>query len=115
MDFITSDRTLAVGDLVIHRYTNNHLIHRIINIERRYLDKYSINYNKFQGSKIGDEWNPMVTIVQVGSFNMGASDKPKKLKKTMDASYVTKVTFQMMEDHLNRLEKMFDDLSRKDP
>lgn len=117
MDLITSDRTLEVGDLVIHRYTNNHLIHRITKIERRYVDQYNLRFYQTKGAQLGDEYNPIVTIVQVGSFNMSLNpaEKVKKLKKALDAAYIIKLTPKMMEDHLHRIEKMFEELSRNEP
>jgi|WetSurMetagenome_2_1015567.scaffolds.fasta_scaffold293949_2 hypothetical protein len=112
MSFIDSDPTLVVGDFVFHGYGKNELLWKIIEIERRYLTKDDLKYGVYKDGKVGDEYNPIVTIESVANFSikMDLKKKSPKLKKELDAGYLKKVDPKLIEEHIQRLNKIISDL-----
>jgi hypothetical protein len=100
-----------VGDLVWSKYHKNEIVYRITKIERRFIadewDKRA-HSSVFPGCEIGDEYNPMVDIEAVADFSVKA-DPAKKLRKSsrsLDVSWVTKVTPEHIEAHIRRLNDL---------
>lgn len=112
MDFISSDRTLKVGDYVFNNYSKNELLWRVTKIERRFLTKDDLRYGVYKNGSVGDEYNPYVEIEAVADFSIKADSKKKMRKQTkgLDAAYLTKVEPQVIQDHLSKLKKMVADL-----
>lgn len=112
MDFISSDRTLKVGDYVFNNYSKNELLWRVTKIERRFLLKDDLKYQAYKSGKVGDEYNPYVVIEAVADLS-SKHDSNKKLRKTvkgLDAAWVSKVDPPKLQDHINRLQKLMADL-----
>jgi len=106
-DFITSDRTLQVGDIVLSTYNKSTLLYRITDIERRFLCAYDLKYDVYKNANVGDEFNPIVTIESVASLNVTPSSKKlRKVKQELDAEYLIKVTPQYIEAYIKRLQTL---------
>ena len=106
-DFITSDRTLKVGDLVFSNYHKGQLLFKITEIQRRFIDSSMLQYNCYQGGSVGDEHNPEVTIESVA--DLGITVPKKKFRKTvkcLDASWVVKVEPEHISAHIKRLNEI---------
>lgn len=105
MSFINSDPTLAVGDLVFQGYTKNNFLYKITNIERRFLTKDDLRYGVYKDGKVGDEYDPIVTIQVVADLDLKAKAgiKLRKNIKELDAAYLIKVKPSVLEDYKNRL------------
>lgn len=112
MNFINSDPTLAVGDFVFHNYSKNELLWRITKIERRFLTKDDLRYSVYENGKVGDEYNPYVSIESVADFSIktNVAKTMRKTKKGFDAAYLVKVDPKLIQDHIQRLKKMVVDL-----
>lgn len=108
MDFIHSDRSLKVGDLVFQGYTKNNLLYKIIKIERRFLEEDDLRYGVYANGKVGDEYDPLVTIRVVADLDLKTKSTAKLRKNTkeLDAAYLTKVDPKFLEDYKNRLTKI---------
>lgn len=111
MDFISSDRTLKVGDYVFNNYSKNELLWRVTEIERRFLSKDDLRYQAYKGGKVGDEYNPYVVIEAVADFSIKANSKKKMRKqvKGLDAAYLVKVEPGVIQEHINRLNQILSD------
>lgn len=112
MSFIDSDPTLAVGDFVFHNYSKNELLWKVTKIERRFLDQDDLRYGVYKDGKVGDEYNPIVTIESVADFSIktGLKKKMRKQKKEFDAAYLVKVDPKLIQDHVQRLKQLVVDL-----
>lgn len=112
MKLINSDPTLAVGDFVFHNYSKNEFLWKIVHIERRYITKEDLRYSTLEDGKLGDEYDPLITIESVANFSITAdvSNKIRKQKKILDASYLTKADPKLIEKHAHRLQKIISDL-----
>ena len=110
MDFITSDKSLQVGDLVFNGYSKNNYLYKVTQITRRFLTKEDLRYNAYQGGQVGDEYNPYVTIEAVADLDLKANPKAKLRKnvKGLDASYLTKVDPNFLQEYKDRLLKVID-------
>lgn len=110
MDFINSDRTLKVGDLVFSNYHKGEILFRIINITRRYLTQYHMLYDVYKDAQIGDEYTPLMTIEVVADLSLFANLN-KKLRKNanvLDASYLRRVDPVQIQEHIKRLNQLLD-------
>lgn len=107
-DFITSDRSLKVGDLVFSNYHKGQLLFKITKIEKRFLDASMLHYGCYQGGSVGDEYNPYVTIESVA--NLGITPDPKKkFRKTvkgLDAAWITRAEPEHISAHIKRLNEI---------
>jgi hypothetical protein len=112
MSYIDSDPTLAVGDFVFHTYSKNELLWKITKIERRFLTKDDLKYSVYENGKVGDEYNPYVSIESVADFSIKANVKKKmrKTKKGFDAAYLVKVDPKLIQEHVQRLKQLVVDL-----
>lgn len=110
MDFITSDKSLKVGDLVFNGYSKNNFLYKITKIERRFLTQDDLRYNAYKGGQVGDEYNPYVTIEAVADLDLKTKPDTKLRKnvKGLDASYLTKVSPEFLQDYKDRLLKVID-------
>src|SRR6478609_2717142 len=108
MSFINSDPTLAVGDLVFNNYSKNEFLWKITNIERRYLDVDDLRYGVYKNGKVGDEYNPLVTIEVVANFSIKAdlTKKLRKQEKILDAAYLSKADPNFIQNHINKLNQI---------
>jgi hypothetical protein len=110
-NFITSDRSLQAGDIVLSTYNKSTLIFRITDIERRFLEADDLKYHTYKNANIGDEYNPIVTIESVGSLDaIPSKKKVRKVTKFLDASYLIKVTPQYIEAYIKRLDALMVEL-----
>jgi len=111
-DYITSDRTLQVGDIVISTYNKSTLLYRITNIERRFLEAFDMQYSDtYEDATIGDEYNPIVTIESVANLDAKPSNKKlRKIKQELDADYLVKITPQYMETYIKRMKALVKEL-----
>jgi hypothetical protein len=108
MDFINSDRTLKVGDLVFSNYHKGDLLFKITKIERRFLNKDDLYYDVYKNGKVGDEYNPAVTIESVANLGLRA-DRKKKFRKTtmnLDALYVVKADPSLIDEQIKTLQSI---------
>ena len=106
-NFITSDRTLQVGDIVLSSYKKSSYLCKIIHIERRFLDAYDLKYDVYKNANVGDEFNPIVTIESVASLDVTPSSKKlRKVKQELDAEYLINVTPQYIEAYVKRLQAL---------
>lgn len=110
MDFISSDRTLKVGDYVFNNYSKNTILWKVTKIERRFLNQSDLKSSVYAGGQVGDEWNPYVVIEAVADFGVHTSGKKlRKQVKGFDAAWVTKVDPKVFQDHIDRLKKLVSD------
>src|ERR1700677_3683500 len=110
-DFITHDRSLRVGDIVISTYHKSNVFFRITHIERRFLDASSLRYDTYKEANIGDEYNSAATIESVASYNIiPSAKKPRKISKYLDASWLIKVSPQDIDAYINRLQYLVNEL-----
>lgn len=107
-DFIDSDRTLKVGDLVLSNYTKNDLLFKITKIERRFLEKDDLSYGVYKNGKVGDEYNPLATIESVANlgFRVDRSKKLRKATKILDAAYLVKVNPDLINEQIQVLQSI---------
>lgn len=108
MDFITSDRTLQIGDLVFSTYHKGELLFKISKIERRFLTADLLKYSPYSKGQVGDEYNPLVTIESVANLSVryDASKKFRKHVKTLDATYLIKVDPEYIKAYIKRLHEL---------
>lgn len=108
MDFITSDRTLQVGDLVFSSYHKKDLLFKITKIERRFLTLDLLRYNVYSKGQVGDEYNPIVVIKSIANLSI-KYDSKKKFRPTtasIDASYLKIVTPEHIQAYIKRLHEI---------
>jgi hypothetical protein len=105
MSLINSDKSLKVGDLVFQSYTKNNFLYKITNIEQRFLTKEDLRYGVYKDRKIGDEFNPIITIQVVADLDLKVKPgtKLRKNTKELDAAYLTKVDLNILQTYINRL------------
>lgn len=112
MDFITSDRTLKVGDLVFSRYHSGEFLYKVLSFERRFLTKDDLRYSTYKNGKEGDEYNSLVKIEAVANLSITA-DPNKKLRKnikSLDTAWVTKVDPKHIEAHIKKLNDLLSEM-----
>jgi len=111
MDFISSDRTLKVGDYVFNNYSKNNYLWKITDIQRRFLSQSDLRSQVYAGGQVGDEWNPYVVIEAVADFGIHVTGKKlRKQVKGLDAAWVSKADPKVFKDHLDRLKTLVSDL-----
>jgi len=106
MDFINSDRTLKVGDLVFSNYHKGDLLFKVTKIERRFLVKDDLRYGAYKDGKVGDEYDPLTTIESVANlgFRVDRSKKFRKTTKVLDASYLVKANPDLVNEQIKVLQ-----------
>ena len=111
-DFITSDRTLQVGDLVFSNYHKGEYLWQIVEITQRYVDQNDISFYGPKGGKIGDEKNPYVKIQAVANLSITA-DPNKKLRKMtagLDADWVKRVDPAHIVAHIKKINELITEM-----
>lgn len=111
-DFIESDKTIAIGDLVLSNYHKGELIFKVTKIERRFLTKDDLRFDCYKGGQVGDEYNPYVTIESVAnlSINVDPNKKFRKTVKGLDAAHLKKIDHKHIEAHIERIKNILADL-----
>lgn len=112
MDFITSDRTLKVGDLVFSRYHKGEFLFKITSIDRRFLTKDDLKYSSYKNGKVGDEYNPTMKIEAVANLSI-TTPPDKKLRKnvkSLDAAWIIKVDPKNIEAHIKKLNDLLSEM-----
>lgn len=111
-DFITSDRTLQVGDLVFSTYHKGEYLWKILEVTRRYVDQGDISFYGPKGGQIGDEKNPYMKVQAVASLSITA-DPSKKLRKMvagLDAAWIKKVDPAHIMAHIKKLNALITEM-----
>ena len=109
MNFIESDTTLKVDDLVFSSYHKGQYIFKIVSIERRFLTKHDIYVYRevYHGCTIGDEYEPLMKVELVEDLSIFPLNKKiKKIVATLDATYLTKVNPKTISNHIERLHQI---------
>lgn len=112
MDFVSSDKTLKIGDLVFSTFAKGEFLYKIVDIERRFIDKDLLKYSNYSGGCIGDEYNPLVEIQAVANLSITA-DVNKKLQKKLkklDAAWVKRVDKQHLLAHIQKLNNLISNM-----
>lgn len=106
MDFINSDRSLKVGDLVFSNYHKGDLLFKVTKIERRFLTKDDLRYGVYKNGSVGDEYDPLTTIESVANlgFRVDRSKKFRKTTKILDASYLVKAGPDLIDAQIKFLQ-----------
>lgn len=108
-DFITSDRSLKVGDVVFSIYHKGERLFKITKIERRFLTQDDLRYNVYKDRSVGDEYNPTLDIESIADLSI-LTDPNKKfrklVKKRLDAAWVRRADPSMIQDHIYRLTNL---------
>jgi|SRR6185369_9082412 len=106
-DFINSDRSLKVGDLVFSNYHKGDLLFKVTKIERRFLVKDDLRYGVYKDGKVGDEYSPLATIESVANlgFRVDRTKKFRKTTKTLDASWVVKASPELLDKQIKVLQE----------
>lgn len=104
-NYITSDKTLKVGDYVLSRYHKGDLLYRVTKITQRFLEAKDISPYAHIGANVGDEYNPYIQCEAVENISISADSKKKLRKKTigLDAGWVTKVDPATIEAYIEKL------------
>ena len=111
MDFITSDKSLKVGDLVFNNYSKNNYLWKVTEITRRFLTQGNLSPYAYPGGQVGDEWNPYVVIEAVADLDLKTKPGTKLRKniKGLDASYLTKVSPEFLQAYKDNLTKIINE------
>jgi hypothetical protein len=110
-DFITHDRSLRIGDIVLSNYHKSNFLFRITEIERRFLTAFDLRYDTYKDANIGDEYNSLATIESVAAYNIiPSAKKPRKVSKHLDMSWLVKVSPQDVEAYVKRLNTLITEL-----
>lgn len=106
MDFISSDRSLKVGDLVFSNYHKGDLLFKITKIERRFLVKDDLRYDCYKDGHVGDEYDPIVTIQAVANLGLrvNRTKKFRKITHVLDASYLEKANPDILNAQIRLLQ-----------
>jgi hypothetical protein len=111
MDFVKSDRTLKVGDLVFSRYHKGQRVWQVTDIQKRYLDQSMLIYDVYSAGNVGDEYNPLVTICSLVDLNVvPSSKKHKKITAVLDAAHVVKITPDHLIAQIKKLKDVLNEL-----
>jgi hypothetical protein len=112
MDFITSDRSLKVGDIVISFYNKGEILFRITGIEKRYLTKDDLIYDFYKNGQVGDEFNPTVQMEAVADLSIRTepNSKFRKARNSLDAAWVKKIDPAHIQAHIQKLNSLLDEL-----
>ena len=112
MNFIKSDPTLAVGDFVLSLYHKGELIFKVNKITRRFLTANDLKSYVYAGGQVGDEYTPYITIESVANLSIFTNTEKKfrKTNKGLDASWVKKLTPELMKKHMRRISNIMYEL-----
>ena len=104
---LTWDSSINIGDYVVSTYNRSQLLYKVIKITRRFITKDDIHVyvNAYKKAKIGDEYNPIVTISPVGKLNFLNKKKISKVNSSLDGSYLIKVTRNVADEWIDKLIK----------
>jgi len=108
---LTWDSSINIGDYVVSTYNRSQLLYKVIKITRRFITKDDIHLydnvyvNAYKKAKIGDEYNPIVTISPVGNLNFLNKKKISKVNSSLDGSYLIKVTRNVADEWIDKLIK----------
>jgi len=99
------DSSINIGDYVISKYGKSTFLYQVIKISKRFITKNDVNLysNVDKNAKIGDEYNPIVTIKPVANLNIMSNNKFKKQESSLDGAYLIKVSKSKAQEWIDKL------------
>jgi len=108
--FFTFDTSIKVGDYVFSGYHEKDIVFQVTEIKDRFITQE--DYDRYQtyreSGAVGDAINPLVQLKPIANLSI-RTDSEKKVRasiKSLDGGYLIKVTPELINEHIIRMEEI---------